>query len=243
LNDSKITPQCAARINSIENFFIPFSLTEVSDTEHFVARQEELVEIHKALGGNSGRRIVVLHGLGGIGKTQLAVAYAKLHRADYSAIFWLNVKDENSLKYSFSRIARQIFKEPLSAGRPSIVPEDSSLNDVDVVDAVKRWLDHPTNSQWLIVFDNYDNPKVAGNTDKAAVDIRRFLPETYHGSVIITTRSLKVNIGHRIQIEKLQDVRDSLQILSDTSHRDGIMDSKSFLLFHTKLTLHRCLRC
>jgi hypothetical protein len=41
----------------------------------------------------------------------------------------------------------------------------------------KRWLDHPKNARWLMVFDNYDNPKVPGNVDHTAVDIRQFLPE------------------------------------------------------------------
>ena len=223
-----MTPQRIARINPKGNFCISFSLAEVSDTEHFVARQEELAQMYQALGGGGGRRTVVLYGLGGIGKTQLTVAYAKLHRADYSAIFWLNIRDEASLKYSFARIAKRIFRElPLASGFGTFT-ENSNLDEVDVV---KRWLNHPKNNQWLMVFDNYDNPKVAGNTDDAAIDIRRFLPDAYHGSIIITTRSSKVNFGHRMRIEKLKDVRESLQILSDMSQREGVMDSKSFLVF------------
>ncbi|KAH9205404.1 hypothetical protein DL95DRAFT_417453 [Leptodontidium sp. 2 PMI_412] len=56
------------------------SASNVSDVEHFVARKTELAEIHKALGSDGSRRVVVLHGLGGIGKTQLAAAYAKQHK-------------------------------------------------------------------------------------------------------------------------------------------------------------------
>ena len=59
----------------------------VSDIEHFVAREHELREIHKSLSGDSSRRTVVLHGLGDIGKTQLAVAYTKRHKDNYLAIF------------------------------------------------------------------------------------------------------------------------------------------------------------
>ena len=76
------------------------------------------------------------------------------------------------------------------------------------------------------MFDNYDNPKIAGNIDEATTDIRRFLPEAYHGSIIITTRSAKVNVGHRIHVRKPKDIRDSLQILSNTSHHDAVIDSK-----------------
>ena len=225
----RMTNQRAARINSKESFTVSFSLSEAPETEHFVARQEELAEMHKALGGDSGRRTAVLHGLGGIGKTQLAVAYAKAHQAHYSAIFWLNIKDEDSLKQSYARVAKRILQEHPLASRLSTVAEDSKPDEV--VDAVKRWLDHPTNTQWLMVFDNYDTPKVPGNTDQAAVDIRRFLPEAYHGSIIVTTRSSQVNIGRRVRVGKLKDVRDSLQILSDASRREGVMDGRLFLMF------------
>jgi hypothetical protein len=41
----------------------------------------------------------------------------------------------------------------------------------EVIDAVKVWLSLPNNTRWLMIYDNYDNPKLAGNTDPAAVDI------------------------------------------------------------------------
>jgi ATP/maltotriose-dependent transcriptional regulator MalT len=218
-----------ARIDTDETFSVDFSLSEVPETEHFVARQEELTETHKTLGGDGTRSIVILHGLGGIGKTQLAVAYAKRHKADYSAIFWLNSKDEDSLKQSFARVARRILQEHPGASRLSAVNEDSNLDEV--VGAVKRWLDHPKNTRWLIVYDNYDNPKLRGNTDPTAVDIRRFLPEAYHGSIIITTRSSQVKLGHRIRVGKLEDVLDSLEILSHTSGRGSVVDGELYSQF------------
>ena len=55
--------------------------------QNFVAREKELEEIHAALTGNSRRRTVILYGLGGIGKTQLAIVYARRHKDSYSAIF------------------------------------------------------------------------------------------------------------------------------------------------------------
>jgi hypothetical protein len=185
-----------------------------------VAREEELVEMHRTLSSDGSRRIIVLYGLGGIGKTQLSVAYAKRHKDSYSAIFWLNIKDEDSLKQSFARIARQILRENPSAGQLSNM--DTTENLDEVVDAVKAWLSLPNNTRWLMIYDNYDNPKLPGNTDPAAVDIRKFLPELYQGSIIITTRSSQVRFGHPIQIRKFRDVRDSLEILSNASRREGL---------------------
>ena len=228
-NGNKMTSQRAARINHKESFSISFSLASVSETEHFVARQEELAGIHKALRGDGSRCTVVLHGLGGIGKTQLAVAYAKLHRADYTAIFWLNIKDEDTLKQSFARIARQILRDHPSASRLSNMDTNKSLDEA--IDAVKAWLSLPNNTQWLMIYDNYDSPRVPGNEDPQAMDIRRFLPESYQGSIIITTRSAQVKIGHPIRIRKLEDVRNSLEILSSVSRRTGLASGKSLLSF------------
>ncbi|KAF2682085.1 hypothetical protein K458DRAFT_391120 [Lentithecium fluviatile CBS 122367] len=87
-----------------------------------------------------------------------------------------------------------------------------------------RWLEHAKNTRWLMVFDNYDRPKVPGNTDPSAVDIQQYLPKVYHGSIIVTTRLSNVNVGPRIRVGKLENVGDSLQILSNASRREGVMD-------------------
>ncbi|KAH8660954.1 hypothetical protein BGZ60DRAFT_530945 [Tricladium varicosporioides] len=205
-----------------EDFSVSFSLSNVSNTEHFVAREEELTEIHTKLSGDGSRRTVVLHGLGGMGKTQLAVAYAKRYKDSYSAIFWLNIKDEDSLKQSFARIARQILREHPSA--PWLSKVDMKNLD-EVIDAVKAWQGLPYNTRWLMIYDNYDNPRLASNTDPTAVDITKFLPEIYQGSVLVTTRSSEVEIGHLIQVTKLVDIRDCLRILLNTSRREGLMDN------------------
>jgi ATP/maltotriose-dependent transcriptional regulator MalT len=144
-----------------------------------VAREDELRDIHEALHSDGSRRTIVLHGLGGIGKTQLAIAYAKRHKDNYSAIFWLNIKDEDSLKQSFANVAKQILREYPLASRLSSVDTNENLDEV--VDAVKAWLSQPNNTRWLMIYDNYDNPKLPTNTDPAAVDIRNFLPESYQG--------------------------------------------------------------
>lgn len=192
-----------------------------------MSRDNELAEIHRMLsGGDGSRQTVILHGLGGIGKTQLTIAYAKRYKDNYSAIFWLNIKDEDSLKQSFVKVARQILREHPSATRLSSIDMEGSLDEV--VDAVKAWLSLPNNTRWLMVYDNYDNPKLASNIDPAAIDIRKFFPESYQGSVIATTRSSQVKIGHRIHIRKLENLRDSLEILSNTSGREGLMHGKPF---------------
>jgi ATP/maltotriose-dependent transcriptional regulator MalT len=176
--------------------------------------------MHQLLYGQSTRSIAVLHGFGGIGKTQLAIQYWKRHKDEYTAIFWINANDQVSLKQSFIDVAQQILKAHPSASALANLDWKGSLDSV--VDAVKAWLSIEKNKRWLIIYDNYDNPKLPENPDLSAIDIRKYLPASDHGSIIVTTRSSRVTIGSRIHIQKLLDIQNSLEILSNSSGRKDI---------------------
>ncbi|KAI1316137.1 kinesin light chain [Xylariaceae sp. FL0255] len=188
-----------------EDFSIAFSLSDVPETQHFVARTGELIEMRETLTSDGSRRVVVLHGLGGIGKTQIAVAYAKRYRDEYSAIFWLNIKDETSIQQSFTKVAKQILLRHPDASHVKAL--DLQQDQEKVVDAVKAWLSLPGNTRWLLIYDNYDNLK---------------LSNAYQGSIIVTTRLSQVDLGYRVQVRKLESLHDSLEILATTSGRDGL---------------------
>ncbi|RYC54279.1 hypothetical protein CHU98_g11933 [Xylaria longipes] len=204
------------------DFSITVSLSDVPDIPYFVTRERELAEIRRKLSSDGSRRAVVLQGLGGIGKTQLAIAYAKRYRDEYSAIFWLNIKDMASIQQSFTKVAKQILRQNPDSSRLSAL--DIQHNHEEVVDAVKAWLSLPGNTRWLLIYDNFDTPKLSNSTDDGGIDISRFLPEAYQGSVIVTTRSSQVNLGHMIRIRKLESLDDGLQILATTSGRDIATD-------------------
>ena len=178
------------------------------------------------LHGYNTRSAVVLHGLGGIGKTQLAVEYIRRHKEKYTAIFWLNANDEDSLRLSFREIAQQVVKHYPSTSMLASIDLDKDLDQV--VSAVKAWLEIPRNTRWLLIFDNYDNPKTPDNSSRSAVDVRSFLPKYDHGSIVITTRSSQVSQGQRIQVQTLPNTQDGLQILSNTSGRKGIENGMCF---------------
>ncbi|KAI5920957.1 hypothetical protein F4810DRAFT_680379 [Camillea tinctor] len=205
--------QKAVKGTLADRFSVTFSLSEAPEIQHFVARERELAEMRRTLSSDGSRRVVLLHGLGGIGKTQLAVAYIKRYRDEYSAIFWFNIKDEASIQRSFIKVAKQILNQHADASRLSTL--NLQQNHEEVVEAVKAWLSLPNNTRWLLVYDNYDDTEI---------DIERFLPMAYQGSIIITTRLSQLNLGHPVRIRKLETLHDSLEILSTTSGRDGLQD-------------------
>lgn len=211
-----------------DQFAVGFDLSVIPEAVKFVARENELTEMRRLLHGHKSRSAVVLHGLGGIGKTQLAIEYTTRHKEKYTAIFWLNASDEDSLKLSFRDIAQCVLENqndrPFTSTLAS-VDLDGNLNEV--VTAVKTWLNLEKNTRWLMIYDNYDNPWT-GNLDQSAVDIRRFLPRADHGSIIITTRSAQVSQGHRIHVQKLRNIHEGLEILSNTSKRENVENGRWF---------------
>lgn len=76
------------------------------------------------------RRVVVVHGLGGIGKTQLAVEFARTHQRQFSAVFWLDGSSEASVKQSFVDIVSRLPRDELTTDGVQML--SSATIDADV---------------------------------------------------------------------------------------------------------------
>ncbi|KAL8724135.1 MAG: hypothetical protein Q9166_008122, partial [cf. Caloplaca sp. 2 TL-2023] len=167
-----------------------FSLEGVPRVGKFVARPIEMANLERALlpqRHSYRQKTFILHGLGGIGKTQLAVEFARLHYRKFSSVFWLDGKSEDSLKRSFASCASKIPKDQISEA--SRIYSTSGSSDLDaVVKEVMGWLAHPDNTDWLLIFDNVDREYNPRNPDPDAYDVKRYFSFTDHGSVLITTR-------------------------------------------------------
>jgi hypothetical protein len=208
----------------IISFTVQSSMLEVSHVDHFVGRSDELAAIHKHLQHDGSRKTVVVYGLGGMGKTQLALAYAQRHKDEYPAVFWVNSKSEDTLKQDYAVAAKRIYRDHPSLAHLKAVTEGSDLDEA--AEAVKRWLSSAGNNRWLVIYDNYDTPKLRGHDEPGTFDIRPFLPEANHGAILITTRSSQLQVGRPIAVKKLLDVEQSLEILTQTSRRDRLSDGK-----------------
>jgi hypothetical protein len=219
----------AVRSNEVvASFAVQFSVPEVSHVERFVGRREQLDAIHNELQHDGSRKMVVVHGLGGMGKTQLALEYAQRHRQEYSAVFWVDSKSEETLKQGYAVAVDRIYREHPSLVYLKTVAEGSNLDEA--AEAVKRWLSSAGNDRWLVIFDNYDTPKLPGHDEPGTFDIRPRLPRAHQGAVLITTRSSQLQLGRPVAVRKLQDIKHSLEILAQTSRRDGLNGGEYDLL-------------
>jgi len=208
-----------------EQYAVGLNLASFPEAAQFVAREKELSKMHELLYGYNNRACVVLYDLGGIGKTQLAIKYIKRHKEKYIIVFWLNANDQDFFKFNFRDIAQQILKYyPLNS---LLIVVD--LDDLDqVIYAVKTWLDLLKNTYWLIIYNNYNNPKISGNFDRSTFHIRQFLLQSDQDSIIITTRFSQISQGYSVHIQKLLNIEESFEILSYMSRRKNIVQGMSY---------------
>jgi N-terminal domain on NACHT_NTPase and P-loop NTPases len=182
----------------------------------FVGRQAEVIQLDQWLSPRStvpSQRVAAIVGLGGLGKTQLSITFAKQHLEKYSSIFWLNAKDELSLKQDFVHLSQVIGTDQ---GSGSTGPADNDL----IIQQVLRWLSLPENDRWLLIFDNYDDPRLPGVKSLTGYDIRRYFPSRSQGSILITTRSHRLKFARQLKLTKLENLNESIEILSNRSGRD-----------------------
>ncbi|KAK1780029.1 hypothetical protein QBC45DRAFT_477241 [Copromyces sp. CBS 386.78] len=186
------------------HYRVKFSLQGMPTSNNFVPRPSDITDIEKSLlphhQKSQGRNVFVLHGLGGIGKTQLAVNFARQYKAAFSAIFWLDGTSEDSLKQSFASCAKRIPKDQIPENIRS--PKTGDEVDLDdIVEHVQEWLAKDNNVDWLLIFDNVDLDHTQGEIP-GAYDIRKYL-RSDHGAVLITSRLSKLaQLGESKRIKR-----------------------------------------
>jgi Tfp pilus assembly protein PilF len=158
---------------------------------HFTGRESYLTGLRKRFTDErpDGKH-QVLYGLGGMGKSQIALEYAYRYRDQYSLVWWLPAEDATALGLAFSRLGRAV---GLKLG-PEV-----SLDEVR--HRMRRVLAQL--SDWLIIFDNASGPN----------DIRNYLPLERAGHVLITSQNAEWgDLAHAIPVRTL-DRAESLAFL------------------------------
>ncbi len=165
----------------------------------FTGRTEVLERLHAQLLG-SGKAVVVpvaLHGMGGVGKSAVAVEYAHRYMADYDVVWWVPAEDRNLINPALGELAERLgiragdeYGEAAAAAREALR------------------LGRPY-ERWLLIFDNAEEPG----------DLAEYFPGG-PGHVIVTSRNpawasvaepVDVNVFSRQEsVEHLQRLVDGL---------------------------------
>ena len=123
---------------------------------------------------------VVLYGLGGAGKTVLAVRFADRHRRRYKAVFWGYGADASRLKEGFERIGKTVDRNNNGPHR-------------DLVRDAQAWF--ANNGDWLLIMDNVDEE------DALKTLRRQYLNGGMNGHIIVTSRNPSTSVyWHGIEV-------------------------------------------
>lgn len=136
---------------------------------HFTGRLDLLGRLHSSLRQGSRQLTLVpytVHGLGGVGKTQLALEYAWRYASDYELVWWIRAESLTTARSDLADLAERL-------GLPS--SPDTTKTVSNVLEALRRGEPY---RRWLLVFDNAQSPE----------ELRNVLPVPT-GHVLITSRN------------------------------------------------------
>lgn len=182
-------------------------------SEQFIGRVPELASIPELLYPDRQtqhrvqieRPCLVLSGPGGIGKTQIAITYARTPRQSYQSVLWMDASSKATLKGCFQSVSGIIFGHKLS----------QPLDSTESVTRTIEWLSDSNNTRWLLIFDSYDH--------RGEFELEKYYPPVAHGAIIVTTR--RPDVVHRktatLEIKPLPNA-DSFIILQSRSKRENI---------------------
>jgi hypothetical protein len=176
------------------------------------------------------RRVVILHGLGGVGKSSIALEYSFRHSGSYTAIFWIDVTSEETLFRSarvvIEHLVTHYTRQEVSPKKVASFLQLRGLLDANgqiiageaegrrLARAIKEWLSIEKNGRWLVILDNYD--------DISAVNIHDILPTCDAGHVIITSRRRDLQaLGKTLEIEEI-DEHSGVLLFLKSANREGV---------------------
>ncbi len=148
-----------------------------------------------------------IKGLGGLGKTQIAVEYAYRAREQgyYTHTIWINAASEETIMDSFLTLAERL-------------PDIAATHETDqhkLVAAIIRWLEQCPN-RWLLIFDNADELAL----------IPQYIPRQGNGSILLTTRAHAVgSVAVALEVETM-GLGEGTQFLLRRAQRHDASDEE-----------------
>ena len=152
----------------------------------FVGRDTPLQALTQKLLVTRDCQKVALVGLGGVGKSQVALEFAYTVKAtrSYLSIFWVSALSAESFEQACIEIARNLRISQAIGDRE------------DVKELVRRHLSTDRAGQWLMIVDNADDMDVMYGSDREeSVGVADYLPESEDGLIVFTTRSQEAAVA------------------------------------------------
>ncbi|KAF5696993.1 kinesin light chain [Fusarium globosum] len=154
-------------------FNVPFDRDQ-----DFVARPDMTAWLRDKYSGSAGRMALV--GMGGFGKSQVAINFAySVNDEDSDVnIFWVHASSRPRFEEAYRAIAERM-KLP-KRDEPS----------TDILALVRDWLQNDESGRWLMIIDNADDIKLFYPKGPGERVLASFLPKCNDGTILVTSRSL-----------------------------------------------------
>ncbi|EED16135.1 kinesin, putative [Talaromyces stipitatus ATCC 10500] len=180
----------------------------------FVGRQEEIVKLEELIMAQDRPRRIAITGLGGVGKTQVALelAYRIRDRDKECSVFWIPCTSRAMIEQMFLHIAQKLGLH--------------NLNMAEVKEQVKIYLSSERAGKWLLIFDNADDAEMWFAPSHTAPPLEDFLPESEQGCILFTTRNRKLAMKLApFEVFPIPDVdkETALKILEKTLAREDLL--------------------
>jgi tetratricopeptide (TPR) repeat protein/transcriptional regulator with XRE-family HTH domain len=160
----------------------------------FTGREEILSHLHEQLNREQAMALTqswAISGLGGIGKTQIALEYVYQYHHEYAAVFWISAATRETLLDGYVLIADLLQ-----------LPEKNDRDHNRVIQAVRQWL--ATHQRWLLILDNADDLAI----------VRDVLPAKRSGHLLLTTRAQALGtLAHQVEIDTMGMAEGTLFLL------------------------------
>ncbi len=181
--------------------------------KRFVSRNVEMTRLTQVLlpiqTDQMRRKVFIVHGLGGIGKTQLSVEFTRQHQRSYSAVFWVDGSTNERLRRSIADLASRLPQHQISEGSRNYSHRGRANVD-EVVEDVLKWLSQPLNDQWLLIFDNVDREFSGSSRDPEVFDVKEYFPTADQESILITSRLMSLcQLGTDLKLKPVDKLQGS----------------------------------
>ncbi|KAH8728115.1 hypothetical protein GQ44DRAFT_647501 [Phaeosphaeriaceae sp. PMI808] len=162
---------------SIKSRRTAFSTIPFAPDPDFVNRPEVLNWVSEKCTHPGGRAALV--GLGGVGKSQIAIHYAHIvyDASPLTFVFWVHASSRAKFEEAYRDIADRLD-----------LPKRHEP-ETDVMQLVYNWLCEESNGQWTMILDNADHVDVFGLSPDGQKLLTTYLPQSRNGSILVTSRS------------------------------------------------------
>jgi tetratricopeptide (TPR) repeat protein len=149
---------------------------------NFTGREELLHELHEQLVAGSTAAVLphTLHGMGGVGKSQIAIEYVYRHAVEYDVVWWISAEQPGQILSALAELAQGLGLD---------VGTEANTAVPAVSEALRTGRPY---SNWLLVFDNAE--------DVAAV--RQNFPTGGQGKILVTSRNPEWDrVAHTLSVD------------------------------------------